>query len=169
MCEVLAVSADRGVNVRLSWRGFTPRGARNPHGWGYGYQDGGKFTVERFARQLKATDPKVAAPREVGSPAFVAHVFSGGFSGIHFRRFGRSTREQSWRGLAGEIVTQGRVDRLDRDQGRTGSIWVVVLDRLARLDQRAAAGKRSGARDREPPRRAVGAGGAEAAGWHVAG
>ncbi len=56
MCQLLGVSANREVDIRLSLQEFQHRGKRNSHGWGFAFYENGGWKVIKKPRSLDDED-----------------------------------------------------------------------------------------------------------------
>lgn len=76
MCQLLGISSNREVDIRLSFREWRHRGdERNPHGYGFAWWDRGKLKIVKAASSLyEAAHPKTATVTAARSRIFLAHV-----------------------------------------------------------------------------------------------
>lgn len=58
MCQLLAVSSNKKVDIKFSLGEFRHRGEKNPHGWGFGFynEDDNKWEIIKKPESLKNED-----------------------------------------------------------------------------------------------------------------
>jgi glutamine amidotransferase len=76
MCQLLGLSSNKKVNIKLSLREFRHRGAKNPYGWGFGFynENSQKWEIIKQPDKLSAHDAESEPIFNFKSKLIIGHV-----------------------------------------------------------------------------------------------
>ncbi|MCF2143243.1 MAG: class II glutamine amidotransferase [Candidatus Heimdallarchaeota archaeon] len=143
MCELFGLSANKRVNILFSWKGFSQRGRRQPHGWGVAFYPDNSAIIfkEPIATLSSPLANFLRDYRQIESKIFISHLryaSVGEHKHENTHPFSRKLGEKEWvfahNGTIPDIDQKFMLEYL-KPLGKTDSEYAfcLILERIQNL------------------------------------